>query len=47
VGDHPENCDDLCRYIERLHSQQESLLAEMQAIRQERPAFTARPNDEA
>ena len=42
VGDHPENCDDLCRYIERLPTtQQESLMAEMQAIRQERPAFSA------
>ena len=42
VGDHPENCDNLCRFIERLPAiQQESLLAEMRKMRQERPAFTA------
>lgn len=42
MGDHPENCDDLCRYIERLPTnQQESLLTQMQALRQERPAFSA------
>jgi hypothetical protein len=42
VGNHPENCDNLCCYIERLPTtQQESLLAEMTAIRRERPAFSA------
>lgn len=42
VGDHPENCDDLCRYIVQLPAaQQDTLLARMQAIRQERPAFSA------
>ena len=42
VGDHPEHCDDLCRHIEQLPpGQQETLLALMQAIRRERPAFSA------
>jgi hypothetical protein len=42
VGNHPENCDSLCRHIEQLPTdQQESLLAAMQAIRQEHPAFSA------
>jgi len=42
VGDHPEHCDDLCRYIEQLPaSRQETLLGHMQAIRQARPAFSA------
>lgn len=42
VGDHPENCDDLCRYIVQLPTtQQDSLLDLMQAIRQGRPAFSA------
>jgi hypothetical protein len=41
VGDHPENCDDLCRYIEQLPaSQQDALLSLMQAIRHERPEFS-------
>jgi hypothetical protein len=41
VGDHPENCDDLCRYIERFPtSQQDALLGVMQAIRRERPDFS-------
>jgi hypothetical protein len=42
VGEHPENCDDLCRYIAQLPTaQQDSLLDLMQAIRRERPAFSA------
>jgi hypothetical protein len=42
VGNHPENCDNLCQYIEQLPAtQQESLLAEMTAIRHQRPAFAA------
>jgi hypothetical protein len=42
VGDHPENCDNLCRHIEGLPTtEQESLLAEMRRIRQERPEFSA------
>ena len=42
VDEHPEHCDDLCQYIEQLPpAQQEALLALMQAIRQERPAFSA------
>jgi hypothetical protein len=42
VGEHPENCDDLCRYIVQLPiTQQNSLLDLMQAIRRERPAFSA------
>jgi len=42
VGDHPENCDDLCRYIVQLPAaQQDSLLDLMQTIRRERPAFSA------
>lgn len=42
VGDHPEHCDNLCRYIEQLPpAQQEVLLGLMRAIRRERPAFSA------
>jgi hypothetical protein len=42
VGDHPEHCDDLCRHIELLlPAQQDALLALMQTIRRERPAFSA------
>lgn len=42
VGDHPENCDDLCRHIAQLPAaQQVSLLDLMQTIRRERPAFSA------
>jgi hypothetical protein len=41
VGDHPETCDDLCRYIEQLPtSQQTALLDRMQAIRLQRPTFS-------
>jgi hypothetical protein len=41
VGDHPEKCDDLCRYVEQLPiTLQDTLLAEMQAIRMERRAFS-------
>jgi hypothetical protein len=41
VGDHPENCDDLCRYIEQLPGdQQTALLDRMQAIRLQRPTFS-------
>ncbi len=42
VGEHPAHCDDLCRFIEQLPTQQqEALLAHLQAVRQERPAFSA------
>jgi hypothetical protein len=42
VGNHPENCDDLSQHIERLPAaRQEALLDRMQAIRRERPAFSA------
>ena len=42
VDEHPEHCDDLCRYIEQLPpAQQEALLALMVVIRWERPAFAA------
>ena len=41
VGDHPENCDDLCQYIAHLPaSEQAALLDRMQAIRLERPTFS-------
>ena len=41
VGDHPENCDDLCQYIAHLPaSEQTALLDRMQAIRLERPTFS-------
>ena len=42
LGEHPEHCDGLSRFIEQLPpSQQESLLAAMEAIRREGPAFSA------
>ncbi len=41
IGDHPENCDDLCQYIAHLPGgEQTALLDHMQAIRRERPAFS-------
>lgn len=41
VGDHPENCDDLCRHIERLPAaQQAALLDRMQVIRLQRTTFS-------
>jgi hypothetical protein len=42
VGEHPEHCDDLCRYVEQLPAaQQDALLEQMQTIRRERPEFSA------
>ncbi len=42
LGEHPEHCDSLSRFIEQLPpSQQDSLLSKMEAIRRERPAFSA------
>jgi hypothetical protein len=42
LGEHPEHCDSLSRFIEQLPlSQQDSLLGNMEAIRQERPGFSA------
>lgn len=42
VGNHPETCDDLSHHIARLPAaRQDALLEHMQAIRRERPAFSA------
>ena len=42
VGEHPEHCDDLCRYVEQLPAtQQDALLEQMQIIRREHPEFSA------
>ena len=41
IGDHPENCDDLCQYIAHLPAgEHAALLDHMQAIRLQRPAFS-------
>lgn len=42
IGDHPENCDDLCQYIAHLPvGEQAALLDRMQALRLQRTAFSA------
>jgi hypothetical protein len=41
IGDHPENCDDLCQYIAHLPgSEQAALLDHMQALRLQRITFS-------
>ena len=41
IGDHPENCDDLCQYIAHLPvGEQAALLDHMQAIRLQKPTFS-------
>ncbi len=42
LTEHPEHCDSLCCFIERLpEDTQKALLRHMDAIRRERPAFAA------
>lgn len=41
IGDHPENCDDLCQYIAHLPvGEQAALLDHMQRIRLQRTTFS-------
>ena len=41
IGDHPENCDDLCQYIAHLPvGEQAALLDHMQSIRLQRTTFS-------
>jgi len=41
IGDHPENCDDLCQYIAHLPAgEQGALLDRLQAIRLQQPTFS-------
>lgn len=41
IGDHPENCDDLCQYIAHLPvGEQTALLDRMQEIRLQRTTFS-------